>query len=175
MQYKPVFHYQDIAYGYNEDYIDAYGAGARGYYGQYLIGNIENREQYIARLLGEDSQPWFTAARNTPQANKGLVYFSYRGSLEKARIDWSTVSADVRATLANAVSHGMVIEHSDRYELTEPGWLYAVNLMYLLMDERYQAILSRNIARRNTHKDRQPDDVMFLPRQRSIVPAISAS
>jgi oxygen-independent coproporphyrinogen-3 oxidase len=175
MQYEPVFHYQDIAYGYNEDYIYAYGSGAQGYYGQYLIGNIENREQYIARLLGEDPHPWFTAARNTPQANKGLVYFSYRGSLEKSRIDWSTVSADVRAALADTVSHGLAIEHHDRYELTEVGWLYAVNLMYLLMDERYQAILSRNIARRNAHKDRQPDDVMFIPRQHKVVPVVSAS
>jgi oxygen-independent coproporphyrinogen-3 oxidase len=173
MQYEPVFLYQSIAYGYNEDTVDAYGAGAQGYYGTYLVGNIENREQYVARLLGESDLPWFAAYRNVPEANKGVVYLSYRGLLEKQRIDWSAVSTDVRNALDGAVQHGLVIEHEDRYELTEAGWLYAVNLMYLLMDEKYQAILSRNIARRNTQRDRQPDDVMFMPRRRTIVPALS--
>lgn len=175
MQYEPVFHYQAITYGYNEDYVDAYGAGAQGYYGQYLIGNVANREQYAARLLDESGQPWFGAYRTTPDANKGLVYFSYRGSLEKARIDWSTVSPQVRNALANAVSQGLAIEHPDHYELTEAGWLYAVNLMYLLMEERYQAVLSRNIARRDAQRDRQPDDVVFMPRRRTVVPVVSAS
>ncbi|HEY1351665.1 MAG TPA: radical SAM protein [Ktedonobacteraceae bacterium] len=175
MQYEPVFHYQSIAYGYNEDTVDCYGAGAQGYYGSYLVSNIENREQYMARMLGESDLPWFAAYRNTPEANKGLVYFSYRGSLEKGRIDWSTVSPSVRAALDEAVQHGLAVEQQDRYELTEAGWLYAVNLMYLLMDEKYQAILSRNISRRDAQRDRQPDDVMFLPRRRTVVPVLSAN
>jgi oxygen-independent coproporphyrinogen-3 oxidase len=175
MQYEPVFLYQAIAYGYNEDTVDSYGAGAQGYYGSYLVSNIENREQYIARMLGESDLPWFAAYRNTPEANKGLVYFSYRGSLEKGRIDWSTVSPSVRTALDEAVQHGLALEHQDRYELSEAGWLYAVNLMYQLMDEKYQTILSRNISRRNAQRDRQPDDVMFLPRRRTVVPVLSAN
>lgn len=174
MQYEPVFLYQDIAYGYNEDTVDAYGAGAQGYYGTHMLGNIENREQYVARMLGESDLPWFTAYLNTSSANKGLVYFPYRGTLDKKRIDWSTISADARAALQEAVWHGLAIEQEDRYELTEAGWLYAVNLMYLLMGEQYQAVLSRNIARRDTQRDRQPDDVMFLPRRRTVVPVLSA-
>lgn len=174
MQYEPAFLYQAIAYGYNEDIVDAYGAGAQAYYGAYLIGNIENREQYAARLLGESDLPWFAAYHNTPEANKGLTYLSYRGTLEKKRIDWSTVSTSVRQVLDDSVQHGLALEREDRYELTEAGWLYAVNLMYLLMDEKYQAVLSRNITRRNAQRDRQADDVMFMPRRRTVVPVLSA-
>lgn len=171
IQRDPIFLYQDIAYGYNEDYVDHYGPGALGYFGQFVISNIENREQYAARLLSDKQQAWFTAYHAPATTNKGIVYFPYRGLLEKKRIDWTAVDPGVRAALDKAVTHGLAVEQSDRYELTELGWLYSVNLMYMLMPWESQEVLSRNIARRNAVPGRQADNVMFLPRKRTIVPA----
>ena len=175
MQHDPMFHYQDITYGYNDDTIDAYGPGAQGYYGQILLGNIENREQYAQRLLGDQSQAWFTAYHTPALSNKGLVYFSYRGLIEKARIDWASIDPQVLEALTNAVNNGLAIEKSDRYELTETGWLFAVNLMYILMPWQDQEILSRNISRRNATPGKIPDSVQFQPRQRTIVPVVPFS
>lgn len=175
IQRDTVFLYQDISYGYENDWIDAYGAGARGYFGKFVVNNIANREQYAARLLGDKSQAWFSVSLNPENANKALVYFPYRGFLEKHRTDWTTVDAGVRASLDEAVKHGLVLDLSDRYELTDTGWLYAVNLMYMMMPWPYQDVLSQNIARRDAVRDRQPDDVIFLPRKRTVVPAGSSS
>ncbi len=175
IQRDPLFLYQDITYGYDDDCIDAYGSGGRGYFGQFTTCNIDNRGQYIARLLSDKPQNWFTAYRCLEGANKGVVYFPYRGVLEKRRVDWTTVEAEVRATLDEAVKNGLAVEKEDCYELTDTGWLYAVNFMYLLMPASHQSVLSESIARREAVRDRQPDDVMFLPRRKTIVPVVSAS
>lgn len=174
MQREPIFHYQDITYGYAEDYVDAYGPGAQSYFGHVLIGNIENREQYAERLLSDEPHVWFTAHHSPDSVSKGLVYFSYRGELEKARIDWTKVEEGTRAALAEAVKNGLAIEQGDRYALTEQGWLFAVNLMYMLLPWRDQEVLSRNIARRDATPSKRPDDVIFQPRRRTVVPVVSA-
>jgi coproporphyrinogen III oxidase-like Fe-S oxidoreductase len=172
IQRDPIFSYQDITYGYDDDYIDGYGAGARGYFGQFTASNINNREQYMARLLSDKPQDWFFAYRCREGSNKGVVYFSYRGVLEKQRVDWATVEPEVRATLDEVVKNGLAVEKDDCYELTDTGWLYAVNIMYLLMPAYHQNILSESINRREAVRDRQPDDVVFLPRRKTIAPAV---
>jgi oxygen-independent coproporphyrinogen-3 oxidase len=175
MQHDPVFLYQDISYGYANDLIDAYGPGAQSFLGTALVGNIENREQYAARLLSDQPSAWCTAYHTSDGNGKGLVYFSYRGELDKARIDWTKVDENVKTALAQAVSNGLAVEESDRYTLTETGWLFAVNLMYMLMPWKDQEILSKNIARRDATPSKQPDDVIFMPRKRTVVPVISAN
>jgi hypothetical protein len=124
--------------------------------------------------LSDEPQAWFSAYHSTDGASKGLVYFSYRGEVEKARIDWTKVEQGTRTALADAVNNGLAIEQSDRYELTDLGWLFAVNLMYMLMPWKQQEVISRNIARRDATPTKRPDDVMFLPRRRTVVPVVSA-
>ncbi len=175
IQREPIFLYQDLTYGYANDFIDAYGPGAQSYFGQALVANIENREQYEIRLLSDQPSGWCTAYHNIDTAGKGIVYFSYRGELEKARIDWTKISEGVCAALDQVVSYGLAVEESDRYKLTETGWLFSVNLMYMLMPWEYQEVLSQNIARRDATPSKQPDDVIFMPRKRTVVPVVSAS
>lgn len=175
IQHDPVFLYQAISYGYRNDYIDPYGPGAQGYLGKFTISNIANREQYATRLLSDKSQAWFTAHHNPENCEKGIVYFPYRGFLEKERIDWTKVGLEVKTALHDAVNNGLAVETSDRYELTEQGWLFAVNLMYMFMPWKYQDAFSEFIARLNAAPDRKPDDVIFLPRKRTVAPAVSAN
>jgi coproporphyrinogen III oxidase-like Fe-S oxidoreductase len=175
VQRDPIFLYQEIAYGFADDYVDGYGAGALSQFGSYLVYNIGNREQYAARLLGDQQQPWFSAYSDCNVAAKGIIYFPYRGVLEKSRIAWEQVHPQTRATLEESVACGMAIDRGDVYELTEAGWLFAVNYMYALLPPSDQALLSNAIARASSQQDRQPDDLMFFPPNRRAAPALPAA
>jgi len=154
--------YLDIAYGYGDEHVDNYGAGSVGKYGPFVVANIENREQYTSRLLGKQDKPWFRAA-SADYAEKGIVYFPHRGTLEKARIVWDQVNPDTRAFFAESLKQGLAVDCGDHYELTETGLLFYVNYTYALMPPRYQQEVCDYINYTFTH-GRQPDDVMFYPR-----------
>jgi oxygen-independent coproporphyrinogen-3 oxidase len=134
------------------------------------VYNIANREQYARRLLSDRRQPWFKAYGGLQAAEKGIVYFPYRGVLEKSRIAWEQVHGETRAALDLSVASGLAIDRGDRYELTEAGWLSAVNYMYALMPFAAQDQLSRVIAHAYT-QGRQPDDPRLYPRHRAVAPA----
>jgi oxygen-independent coproporphyrinogen-3 oxidase len=170
IQREPIFRYMDVAYGYADEHVDAYGAGALGMYGPDCVYNIANREQYARRLLSDRRQPWFKAYGGLQAAEKGIVYFPYRGVLEKSRIAWEQVHGETRAALDLSVASGLAIDRGDRYELTEAGWLSAVNYMYALMPSVAQDQLSSVIAHAYT-QGRQPDDLRLYSRHRAVAPA----
>jgi coproporphyrinogen III oxidase-like Fe-S oxidoreductase len=171
--------YLDIAYGYADEHVDNYGAGAVGHYGPFNLTNLENRERYVARLLDKDAEqkPWFRAYAGLDAAEKGLVYFPHRGTLDKARIAWEQINPGTRAMFDESVTHGLAVDCGDHYELTETGFLFYVNYMYALMPPQCQQEVSEFIDHTYAH-GRQPDDFMFYPRAAadtrnlSVVPAI---
>ncbi len=171
IQRDPVLLYQDATYGFTDDYVDCYGPGAVGTMGSHIIYNIENRNQYAARLLDDKRQAWFTAHADIDATNKGIIYFPYRGFLDKSRVEWDNVHPETRATLDKAVAHGLAIDQGDSYVLTDAGWLFAVNLMYLLMPTADQVVLSKLIKRSEARTDRTPDDVILVSPRRTITPA----
>lgn len=171
IQRDPVLLYQDATYGFTDDYVDCYGAGAVGTMGSHIIYNIGNREQYASRLLGNKPQAWFAAHSDLDVANKGIIYFPYRGFLDKSRVEWDKVHPETRTTLDKAVSCGLAVEHDDSYTLTDAGWLFAVNLMYSLMPLADQVVLSNLIAHSESSADRTPDDVILISPRRTITPA----
>lgn len=164
---NPVFRYHDIVLGYGDEFVDSYGAGAFGDYGSHKVLNIWNREQYVTRLLGDEQRkPWFYAYLCGGEAERGIVYYPYRGSLDKSRIAWDEVHPDTRAALAESVRHGLAVDCGDHYEVTDSGWLFYVNYIYALMPHSAQEVLSHHITHAYTH-GRQPDDMMLYPRQRT--------
>ncbi|HEX7737091.1 MAG TPA: hypothetical protein VF458_19760, partial [Ktedonobacteraceae bacterium] len=175
IQRDPIFLFQEISYGYASDSVDAYGPGAMGFLGPFFTESVTNREQYAERLLSDKPKPWFSAYRNLDEASKDVVCFPYRGFLEKERVDWSTIDAEILARLNEAVSNGLAVEYSDRYELTDAGWLFPADFFYTLMPWRYQDMLSQHFGRQQAVSDRKPDDVLFFPRRRTVVPAVPAS
>ena len=171
VQRDPVLLYQDATYGYTNDYVDCYGAGAFGTMGSHIVYNIGNREQYAARLLSDKPQAWFTAYSDLDAANRGIVYFPYRGLLDKSLVAWDKVDPETRAALDQAVACELVIDHGDSYTLTDAGWLFAVNLMYLLLPTADQQVISTLIKRSAASADRTPDDVILISPRRRVTPA----
>jgi oxygen-independent coproporphyrinogen-3 oxidase len=162
IQRDRVFLYQEITYGFANDYVDGYGAGAFGTMNSHAVHNISNREQYAARLLSSTPQPWFEAHRGLNAANKGVVYFPYRGFLDKSRVDWANLAPDTKETLDHAVQDGLAADCGDHYELTDAGWLFSVNLMYQLMPYRDRVVLSDLVRRSEKRADRRPDNLVLL-------------
>lgn len=168
IQRDPVFLYQEITYGFSDDQVVGFGAGGISQLGTYLVENIANREQYMLRFQEDKLRPWFNAYSDRNVADKGLIYFPYRGVLEKSRIDWAKVHPETRAALDESVTHGLAIDRGDVYELTEAGWLFAVNYMYSLIPHEDQVALSEIIARSATNQSRQPDVITFFPRKQAV-------
>ncbi len=170
VQREPSFLYHKLAYGFANDFVDGYGAGSHSQMGEHLIMNIGNREQYMARLLNQSQQAWFTAFEGLDVGSKGVIHFPYVGTLEKARIKWEDVHPQTREAFEESLKQGMATDRGDYYELTDTGWLFAVNYMYYLMPPEDQDILSDFIHRQGTPKDRKPDDLVFLPplRKRAV-------
>lgn len=170
----PIFLYHDMFYGYADDYIDAYGSGALSAFGSHLVHNIENREQYAARLLGDGLRPWFTAYSDVNVASKGVIYFPYRGVLEKSRIDWDKVYPETRSMLEESVASGLAVDRGDIYELTEAGWLFYVNYIYALMSHEEQRVLSKIITYQYS-QGRKPDNRVLISPNRVVARTALAS
>lgn len=157
IQHTPTFRYHDIVYGYGDECIHGYGAGAVSMFDSRVTSGIANRAAYIDRLLGKSNQPWFNAWQASHGTEKGIVYFPYRGTLDKKRIDWERVDADTHETLELAVKRGLAVEKGDWYEVTEAGWFNYVDLEYMLMPRWHRQHLA-NIVDRAFTQGRERDD-----------------
>ena len=56
-----------------------------------------------------------------------------------------TVPRETLNALRDAVSAGLVQDGGDKYEVSQSGWLFYVNLMYFLMPERGKRWISDQI------------------------------
>jgi hypothetical protein len=55
------------------------------------------------------------------------------------------VPHETLSALRDAISAGLVNDAADKYEVSQLGWLFYVNLMYFLMPERGKRWISDNI------------------------------
>ncbi|HLG60795.1 MAG TPA: radical SAM protein [Ktedonosporobacter sp.] len=157
VQHTPTFRYHDIVYGYGDECWDGYGSGAVSMFGSRITENIANRAEYMDRLLGKSDKPWFNAWHGLDDAEKGIVYFPYRGTLDKRRIEWERVNAETRETLDLAVKQGLAVDKGEWYEVTEAGWFNYVDLEYMLMPRWHRQQLA-NIIDRAFAQGRERDD-----------------
>lgn len=132
VQHFPKFRYHDIFYGYHDDEIIGYGSSAVGRVARFNLYNLTSRQAYIREVMENKNLPHLTYGP-IAAPERGIVTFPYRGLVEKSRVPWLHVPEDTLLALRDAVSAGLVVESSEKYELTKHGWLFYVNLMYYLM------------------------------------------
>jgi coproporphyrinogen III oxidase-like Fe-S oxidoreductase len=156
---SPVFMYHDIAYGYEEDEVIAFGAGGSSHARGILMRNVPSLETYFKKL--EEGKLPTEAYEIEACPEKGVVNFPYRGTLVKDRIDWARVPAEVKQRFDELVAAGLVEEHDDHYRLAASGWLFYVNMIYYLMPEHGRAAISGYIETR-IKEGREPDQTELL-------------
>jgi oxygen-independent coproporphyrinogen-3 oxidase len=145
VQHRPQFLYHDILYGYEDDEIVGYGSAALSRLPGFNLHNTANRQAYVTELERGRSLP-HQAFGPISAPERGIVYFPYRGTLDKSRIAWNEVPTDTVAALREISQAGLAAETDQSYELTPLGWLFYVNLMYYLMPLTAKAWLSDLIA-----------------------------
>lgn len=151
----PTFLYHDIVYGYADEEVIGFGSGSFTYLRGVKSYNLPERERYTAAFLEGGEAP-VVAFRGGDCPEKGLVYFPYRGSLLKDRIDWDRIPRETAEACRQACDAGLMEDDGGRYVLSKAGWLFYVNLMYFLMPENGRQWLSTRIDQR-IKEGREPD------------------
>ena len=67
--------------------------------------------------------------------------------LEKSRVPWDEVPDETMAALKQALNAKLIVDLGPRYEITEAGLLFYVNLMYYLMPRQAKGWISSQIER----------------------------
>ena len=144
LEHRRKFLYHDMLYGYEDDEIIGYGSSASSRIANSNLFNFSNRHAYAREVLVEKALPHIVCAP-APAEERGIVTFPYRGDLQKERIKWDAVPRETLNALRDAVSAGLVQDGGDKYEVSQSGWLFYVNLMYFLMPERGKRWISDQI------------------------------
>ncbi|WP_342710045.1 hypothetical protein AAFG13_37640 [Bradyrhizobium sp. B124] len=131
VQHSPKFLYHDLIYGYQDDEIIGYGSSALSHFRRFNLQNISTRKAHVRELLVNRELPHAAFGPfNAPE--RGIVSFPFRGELEKERIAWNAIPKETAAALKDAIDADLITDQGSTYALTEAGWLFYVNLMYLL-------------------------------------------
>ncbi|MFE9934223.1 radical SAM protein [Streptomyces sp. NPDC005533] len=139
------FLYHDIVYGYADDIVLGFGAGAYSILPGTNVYTEGDRRRYV-ELAGQRDEVRVGFSTG-PAAERGVVGFPYRGSLDRTRVDWSAVPAEVLDALDSSLAGGLADESEPgTIRLTERGWLDYVNYMYLLMPASSKRWLTDRIA-----------------------------
>jgi oxygen-independent coproporphyrinogen-3 oxidase len=141
VQLSRKFLYHDILYGYHDDEIIGYGSSALSQIPGFNLYNFRNRQAYVREVLANTALPHRSFGPLTAP-ERGIVFFPYRGVLDKSTIAWDEVPVETLSALQATLKAGLVIDRGDRYELTEAGWLFYVNLMYYFMSRSGKLCLS---------------------------------
>jgi anaerobilin synthase len=149
VQHAPKFLYHDLVYGYQDDEIIGYGASAISQMMGFNLLNNADRSAYAAQILEHKTLP-HEAYGPIASPERGIVSFPFRGVLDKSRVSWAHLPDETWIALLEAIDAGLVIEQSDRYELSPIGWLFYVNLMYYFMPESGKKWLTSQIEQQRS-------------------------
>jgi oxygen-independent coproporphyrinogen-3 oxidase len=142
------FRYHEHVYGHDDREVVGFGVSAISSMKGYTITNGSGRNKYIKALLAGDV--WdLTLSTHLPAADASravILHLPYHGFVEKARVRWTEVHPETLQALDEILKAGLIAEKPDRYELTQVGWYWYVNVMYYLTPKREQRLLNRFIA-----------------------------
>ncbi|MEU9087454.1 radical SAM protein [Streptomyces sp. NPDC048357] len=154
------FLYHDIVYGYADDIVLGFGAGAFSILPGMNVYTEGDRRRYV-ELSGQRDEIR-VGFPTGPAAERGVVGFPYRGSLDRTRVDWSAVPIEVLDALDSSLVGGLADESEPgTIRLTDRGWFDYVNYMYLLMPTSSKQWLTERIEIRRAAGGRVESTALF--------------
>jgi anaerobilin synthase len=169
VQHSPKCIYLDMFYGYEDDEFIGYGPSAMSRISACNIFNFQRREAYVRELLDNNHLPHWSG-RPLAAEERGVVGFPCRGDLDKARVRWADVPQETLNSLREAIAAGLVVNTTDKYEVTKLGWLYYVNLMYYLMPTRGRSWISDTIdSQRRSGRNHEDTRLVIEPERSTII------
>lgn len=172
------FRYHEHVYGHDDHEVIGFGVSAISSMKGCTLTNTSSRNKYIKALLNDEL--WdVTLSTHSPvaDASRGVIlHLPYHGFVEKARVRWDEVHPETMRALAELIDARLVVERPDRYELTQVGWYWYVNVMYYLMPKRDQRLLNRFIAQRLQEPGRriEVEQIMMMERSAATIPLVAA-
>ena len=163
------FVYHEHVYGCSAQEVLGFGTNAVSSVNRYVINNDDSIESYVRSVIVDDRIPMTVLEhdRVVDESRGVILRLPYHGVLEKHDVDWSNVDPGVTGRLEELVEAGFVLDLRDRYELTEHGWHWYVNLMYYLCPLSERKAIDAYVARRSRDPGRVMEDTrMFLGLQR---------
>lgn len=155
IQKQPNFLYHDILYGFSNDAILGYGASAHSQLPNANLYNTLSRKDYI-KYINQHILP-FEMRKINPISEKGIVTFPYRGYLYDHELENELPSESTLHLLYDFEKSNLIKKTENFWELTETGWLYYVNMMYLLMPKKGKQWISDRMNQRIQNKHESED------------------
>ncbi|MBW4635414.1 MAG: radical SAM protein [Iphinoe sp. HA4291-MV1] len=142
------FKYHEYVYGHDDRDIIGFGVGAISSLNGYVITNTSNRSKYIESVLEQSTWDMLVSKHaQRADASRGVIlHLPYHGLVEKSRINWEQVYPETLENLQQLVDAGLIEEKPDRYEITQIGWYWYVNVMYYLIPQQEKRILNSFIV-----------------------------
>jgi anaerobilin synthase len=141
--------YHEYCWANWDDDLVGFGASAITQTGAYTIMNDETRTGYVKSLQNSDTiKVKVTEADGVPYERGLVLGLPYHGKISKSRVPFDRIDPGVLAKLDELIAEGMVLDLPDRYEITETGWTWYVNMMYYLSPADDQKILDDFVAER---------------------------
>lgn len=139
--------YNKYCWAYHDLDLIGFGNSAISQVDRYTVMNDENRSTYTKSLLERDDfKINLSVADDLPWERGIVLHLPYFGWLEKSRVEWDHIPADMIEKLGRLVSEGLLDEDDEEYRVTELGWIWYVNMMYYLSPTEDQRILDEFVV-----------------------------
>lgn len=156
--------YNTHTWSHHDDELIGFGNSGISQLGKYTVMNDENRATYVRRMLEDgDVKINLSIADEVPYERGVVFHLPYFGYLEKERILWERVPAEIPRKLDRLVAERMLVEDDHEYRVTELGWIWYVNMMYYLSPETDQRILDDFVALKRRTRGLTDGDNRMLP------------
>lgn len=150
------FQYHEGVYGYKGHEIIGLGSGAFSSFDGFSVGNNNKPKEYIKNWLEKGTMDIVIGQYDEKLTDiKGLVlHLPYYGEVEKERIDMTLIPDEVQRNLEAAIQKGLITESETKYQLTQRGWYWYVNLLYQLLPQKEQDLLLRYVEKQTAQEER---------------------
>lgn len=137
----PKLIYNDIVFGGSNDYVIGLGAGAFSYLGNINTYNIRSYTKYTQSLFKGIIPCNIYKTRN--QSARDLIYFPYRGILQKQFIEFERINPHTLNQFYEAIKKNLIKDKNSYYELTYEGWISYSTLSYYLLPPESKRYLDK--------------------------------
>lgn len=157
------FLYHTRLHGYQDDFVIGHGCSAQSFLGNMVSNNNPNRNTYIEQAEKQLFECHTYLASDAEIYSKPLTMrLPYNGSVNKNRLNLNLVDPGTHAKLIELIEHDLIAETDTQYMVTLKGQMWYTNLMYYLLPNTDQIIVSNAVEGWSTRKEYQKEKEYIL-------------
>ena len=152
------FVYHEHVYGYHDFDLIGFGVNAVSSTRGHVVTNTHSKKVY-AESLAAGRFPCTISEHDESLdfARPVILRLPYHGEIDKRRVHWDRVPAEVLDKLGELQAEGLVKDSGERLEITKTGWHWYVNMMYYLMPQADQKVMNALVVDKLKDRGRRFD------------------